>query len=193
MRGIVSTRRRADEFEAGVETGTVSSGAPPQTQALVDLVQQIRAVDTIQPREDFTADLRTRLLAAAPEFLTLDELTPAPAPVVVGDRRTTPARRALSAAAAACIVVGGGGAVAAASQTALPGESLYPVKRGIERLEVSTAGSSAGRGQEYLEQAENRLSEIEQLALTQPDDYETPLLMHRALDDFSTAAKDGGD
>jgi len=193
MRGIVSARRRADEFEAGVETGTVSSSAPSETRALVDLVQQIRTIDTVETRADFAADLRTRLLAAAPAFLTLDETASASAPVSVRDRRTTPARRALSAAAAACIVVGGGVGVAAASQTALPGESLYPVKRGIERLEVSTAGSPAGRGQEYLQQADHRLSEIEQLALTRPDDYATPLLMRRALDDFSTAARDGGD
>ena len=193
MRGIVSARRRADEFEAGVETGTVSSSAPSEMRALVDLVQQIRTIDTVETRADFAADLRTRLLAAAPALLTLDETASASAPVSVRDRRTTPARRALSAAAAACIVVGGGVGVAAASQTALPGESLYPVKRGIERLEVSTAGSPAGRGQEYLQQADHRLSEIEQLALTRPDDYATPLLMRRALDDFSTAALDGGD
>ncbi len=193
MRGIVSTRRRADEFEAGVESGTVSSSAPAETRVLVGLVQQIRAIDTVQTRADFTAALRTRLMAAAPAYLTVDETVRATAPTYVDDRRTTPARRALSAAAAACIVVGGGVGVAAASQTALPGESLYPVKRGIEHLEVSTAGSSAGRGQEYLQQADNRLTEIEQLALTQPDDYATPLLMRRALDDFSAAARDGGD
>lgn len=193
MRGIGSARRRADEFEASVETGTVPSSAPSETRALVELVQQIRAIDTIETRADFAGDLRTRLLTAAPAFLTLDETAPATAPVLVRDRRTTPARRALSAAATACIVLGGGVGVAAVSQTSLPGESLYPVKRGIERLEVSTAGSSAGRGQEYLQQAGNRLSEIEQLALTRPDDYATPLLMRRALDDFSTAASDGGD
>ena len=193
MRGIVSARRRAEEFAHSVDTGTLSSGAPSDTRSLIELVQQMRAMDPVETRPDFATDLRTRLMAEAPRFLTLDDAAPAAASVSLADRRTMRGRRALSAAAAACIVLGGSVGVAAASQTALPGESLYSVKRGIERLEVATAGSAAGRGHELLQQADNRLSEIEQLALTQPDDYATPLLMRDALEDFSSAAHDGGD
>ena len=61
-------------------------------------------------------------------------------------QRAAPARLA----AAAVVVVGGTAGVAAAAESALPGDALYPIKRGIESAEVALNTSDAGKGQDLL-------------------------------------------
>ncbi|EST30693.1 hypothetical protein M878_18420 [Streptomyces roseochromogenus subsp. oscitans DS 12.976] len=62
------------------------------------------------------------------------------------------------------VAAGAFGGVAAASSDALPGDSLYGLKRGIEdfKLNYLTDGDDA-RGQTYLDQASTRLSEARRL------------------------------
>ncbi|MEU6505149.1 DUF5667 domain-containing protein [Streptomyces sp. NPDC046942] len=62
------------------------------------------------------------------------------------------------------VAAGAFGGVAAASSDALPGDSLYGLKRGIEdfKLNYLTDGDNA-RGQTYLDQASTRLSEARRL------------------------------
>ncbi|GHE15792.1 DUF5667 domain-containing protein [Streptomyces alanosinicus] len=62
------------------------------------------------------------------------------------------------------VAAGAFGGVAAASSDALPGDSLYGLKRGIEdfKLNYMTNGDDA-RGQTYLDQASTRLSEARRL------------------------------
>lgn len=61
-------------------------------------------------------------------------------------------------------VVGGAfGGVAAASSNALPGDSLYGLKRGMEDLKLTMADDESDRGQIYLDQASTRLQEARRL------------------------------
>ncbi|MCC5480102.1 DUF5667 domain-containing protein [Streptomyces sp. NPDC059680] len=62
------------------------------------------------------------------------------------------------------VAAGAFGGVAAASSSALPGDSLYGLKRGIEdfKLNYLTNGDDQ-RGQTYLDQASTRLSEARRL------------------------------
>ncbi|MGW1170246.1 DUF5667 domain-containing protein [Streptomyces sp. NPDC002550] len=62
------------------------------------------------------------------------------------------------------VAAGAFGGVAAASSNALPGDSLYGLKRGIEdfKLNYLTTGDDQ-RGQTYLDQASTRLSEARRL------------------------------
>ncbi|MGR6971953.1 DUF5667 domain-containing protein [Streptomyces cynarae] len=55
------------------------------------------------------------------------------------------------------------GGVAAASSDALPGDSLYGLKRGIEDVKLDMAHGDNDRGQLYLDQASTRLSEARRL------------------------------
>ena len=191
MRGLV-TARRADEFAAAVDAERVPAEAPAYLHELVSLVSDLRTADVAGPRTAFVTDLRASLLLAAPEALAAPDADAVPgAPPSLGEPTDSRRRRMVSAAAATCLVVGAGVGVAAASQTALPGDALYPVKRAIERVEIASGGAGAGRGEEYLEQAETRLDEVEKLALTRPDEFSTPGLVSRALDDFSESAEDG--
>ena len=53
--------------------------------------------------------------------------------------------------------------MAAAAQGALPGEALYPIKRGIEQAQAGLSMTSAGRGRDLLDQADDRLGEVQGL------------------------------
>ncbi|MFK0257999.1 DUF5667 domain-containing protein [Streptomyces sp. NPDC090445] len=61
------------------------------------------------------------------------------------------------------VAAGAFSGVAAASTDALPGDALYPVKRGMEDLKLGMADEDADRGELYLDQASNRLSEARRL------------------------------
>nr|WP_206325855.1 MULTISPECIES: DUF5667 domain-containing protein [unclassified Streptomyces] len=61
------------------------------------------------------------------------------------------------------VAAGAFGGVAAASSDALPGDSLYGLKRGMEDLKLGMADDDADRGGIYLDQASTRLSEARRL------------------------------
>jgi hypothetical protein len=78
--------------------------------------------------------------------------------------------------------------MAVAAQTALPGESLYGVKRGIESAQVRLATDDAERGRTLLAQAGTRLTELEELAAEDGgDDQRVP----ETLDTFTRQSSDG--
>ncbi|MEU6122256.1 DUF5667 domain-containing protein [Streptomyces sp. NPDC047123] len=61
------------------------------------------------------------------------------------------------------VAAGAFGGVAAASNDALPGDSLYGLKRGMEDFKRGMADDDADRGRIYLDQASTRLSEARRL------------------------------
>ncbi|WP_327368133.1 DUF5667 domain-containing protein [Streptomyces sp. NBC_01217] len=61
------------------------------------------------------------------------------------------------------VAAGAFGGVAAASSDALPGDSLYGLKRGMEDIQLGMASGDADRGEVYLDQASTRLSEARRL------------------------------
>ncbi len=191
MMQLAGARRRADEFARAVD-GPAARSVADEHRVFLDLVEQLRATDGPMMRPEFATDLRARLLDAAPAALaetTHDrgrDATLVRFPV-------SPRRRTASAAAAACLVVASGVGVAAASQSALPGDALYPLKRGIERAELRFAGSAAARGGEYLDQASTRLSEATDLSRGHSGDPTTPALVIKTLTDFIQESNAGGD
>ncbi|MFF8379606.1 DUF5667 domain-containing protein [Streptomyces sp. NPDC015661] len=61
------------------------------------------------------------------------------------------------------VAAGAFGGVAAASSDALPGDSLYGLKRGMEDIKLDLADDDADRGGIYLDHASTRLSEARRL------------------------------
>lgn len=61
------------------------------------------------------------------------------------------------------MAAGAFGGVAAASSDALPGDSLYGLKRGMEDIHLGMASGDADRGEVYLDQASTRLNEARRL------------------------------
>ncbi|MET8132122.1 DUF5667 domain-containing protein [Streptomyces sp. NPDC005251] len=61
------------------------------------------------------------------------------------------------------VAAGAFGGVAAASSDALPGDSLYGLKRGMEDIKLDLAHGDSDRGELYLDQASTRMSEARRL------------------------------
>ncbi|SEO15828.1 hypothetical protein SAMN05216267_1018175 [Actinacidiphila rubida] len=61
------------------------------------------------------------------------------------------------------VAAGALGGVAAASTDALPGDTLYGLKRGMEDLKLDMANGDASRGQVYLDMAATRMQEARRL------------------------------
>ena len=179
---LLATRRAADDLPTMLDGGRPSSPrAADELGPLVTLSSALRPMAQ-QPRPEFRAALREQLLAEA--------TSPAPAPVspqaTPRQRRSASWRlRQVTATIAVAAVVAGAGA-AAASTRALPGDSLYGLKRQIEQVQLSLARGDMARGTELLDQADARLSEAEALAAAQrgPD---TDKLVGRALTDLDVA------
>ncbi len=188
MMPLADARRRAEHFAAAADGHPVAV-MDAETLAFLGLIEQLRTLDMPTPDPAFSADLRILLMAAAPAELVAAPMQRRPSRSVSTLRPRT--RRVASVAAATCIVAGSGLGVAAASQSALPGDALYPIKRGIENVQVSVAGSHAGIGHQYLQAASTRLNEVRGLSITRGDDPSTPSLMSVTLDDFTVQATDG--
>ncbi|MFT4082833.1 MAG: DUF5667 domain-containing protein [Nocardioides sp.] len=206
-------RRRADEFERLVEAArnadddaAPASSAAREVADLVALVGELREVTPPAPRPEFVADLRERLMTAAATELTEaarqaeernDRLTVRRLsdPTKAGRRR-----RRMAVGIAALVIVGGTTGTALASQNALPGDTLYPVKRAVENLRTGLSISDHAKGTQLLGDAGTRLEEVrelaESIAQTTPGgtaDSHDAASMEQTLEAFSSQATKGSD
>ncbi len=187
MTALFSTRRRAEEFAAAVDGR--DSNPTGELRDLVGVASALRSYDSLaqaRPRDDFASDLRARLMAEAEHVLV-----PSSAPLTLPVRQRGPRERRLAAAASVVVLVGGTAGMAAAAQQALPGEALYPIKRGLEHAEAGLSLSTAGKGQDLLNQANDRLGEVETL-LSSGSLTATPQIPG-TLEDFTRQAQQGSD
>ncbi|OUC99249.1 DUF5667 domain-containing protein [Streptomyces swartbergensis] len=86
------------------------------------------------------------------------------------------------------------GGVAAASSDALPGDSLYGLKRGIEDVKLGLADGVDERGRVYLDHASTRLTEARRLmerGRSGPLDHESLGEIRRALSGMRHDASEG--
>ena len=185
MTSLTSARRAAEEF-ARVVDGTQADVADRYAD-LTEYVDLLRAHEAPAPRAEFVADLRTRLMAAADTLLVPDE--PTLAPVIPLTQPTRRRERRLATLAAAVVIVGGSAGVAAAAESSLPGDPLYPVKRGIESAQVSLNSSDAAKGHDLIGQAGTRLDEIDSL-IGHGDSTDQ---ITRTLATYQRTAADGAD
>jgi hypothetical protein len=168
----------ADAFDAALRGATPS----PELEPLLRTVAALDAAADEAPRPQFSADLRERLMAEAGTVLQ-----PRPAVPVAAPSRGT--RRRLAGVVATAVTVAGGAGLVASSASALPGEVLYPVKRGTEQVQKSLRLSDSARGAFELQQATRRLAEVE--ALAERDGSQEQV--DEALVDFEKVARSGTD
>jgi hypothetical protein len=185
MTSLFTARRRAEEFAAVLDgEADADAGRHAEVDRLLGVVSALHAHPSVVPRAEFTSDLRDRLLAEAQHVLTAENAGLA-LPV-----RTRGAReRRLVAAASTVVLIGGTAGMAAAAQDALPGEALYPIKRGIERAEAGLSVSQAGKGRDLLNQADDRLTEVQRLIAK--DSAASIPQVATTLDSFSSQATEG--
>ncbi|MFC6345458.1 DUF5667 domain-containing protein, partial [Nocardioides hankookensis] len=105
-------------------------------------------------------------------------------------RRTTRERR-IAAVVGGLALVGATTSVAMAAQSALPGEALYPIKRGIESAHTSLSLGEARKGSTELANAASRLDEA--TALTQDGSSSDDDRIARTLSTFTDQATSGAD
>jgi hypothetical protein len=185
MTSLFQARRRAEEFAA-----TVDGGADTRTErneeltTLLGLVASLRDQAPVEPRAEFTSDLRGQLMLEAETALR-----PESAALLLPARERGRRERRLVAAASAFVLIGGTTTMAAAAQSALPGDALYPIKRGIERAEAELSMSTAGKGRDLLVQASDRLSEVE--GLVDSDRIGSEPRVPETLASFSSSASEG--
>lgn len=167
----------AKAFDAALRGAAPASGH----EQLLRTVETLQAGAVESPRPAFADDLRSRLMAEAQEVLQ-------PRPAVPVTTTTRGTRRRLAGVVATAVTVAGGAGLVASSASALPGEVLYPVKRGTEQVQKSLRLSDSARGTFELRQATKRLAEVE--ALAERDD--TPQkVVDEALVDFEKVARSG--
>lgn len=191
------TSRRAEDFSARIEGSLPGAHrkVDAETERLETVVRGLRAQGSVSssaaPREDFARDLRERLMAEAPSVLTAEiadnnESSMPTAPL----RKAGTREKRLVAAATAAVVLGGGVGVATASQNSLPGDTLYPIKRIVERADVLLSGSPAARGRDLLHQATGRLDEAQ--GLLAEDHGTSTALVPGTLQAFTVQGREGG-
>jgi hypothetical protein len=183
MTSLFPAQRAAEEFDSVLE-GRATTAVAERYTALAATVQVLRDQPEVLPRAAFVADLRERLMLAAET-----DLVAAP-PVVRRLPSKARRNRRIGTLAASLVIVGGSAGMAAAASGALPGEALYPIKRGVEQVQVASHFGDASKGAALLGQAGTRLDEIQ--AMTASGSTDTDLL-DSTVADFRSSANSGAD
>jgi hypothetical protein len=184
-------REQAQAFDQAWEARAHTHRSPSDDEVsrLVTFAEQLCEAAVAEPSAEFRYALRTQLMTEAATVLApADPRTARPhrSPV------RTPSfgfRRRLAGATAAFVTAGGFVGLVGASAEALPGEMLYPIKRGVENVELAFHKDDPARGEYRLGQASERLAEARRLT----DDGSPQSSEHvaGALDDFTAQANDG--
>ncbi len=146
----------------------------------------MRGLPEVQPRPEFVSDLRAQLIAAADTDLVPTDISRLRLP----ERRSKRERR-IASIVGGIAIVGATTSVALASQSALPGESLYPVKRIIESAHSSISVGEADKGSTMLGNASSRLDEA--TALSQDPGLGDDQRIADTLSTFTEQATDAAD
>lgn len=184
----VFRRRRAARFADLVDQPKRlrhQQPADPDLADLADVTDDLRRAGDAAPTPDpgFSADLRAMLIATAQRDGIGDTATGQPETPVPPER--PPRRpRLLIAAGVAVGVAAGVVSLSAASGSAVPGDSLYPLKRSAEQAHLAVTLSDAERGSLYLELARNRMHEAAGLS-------GNPTQIHGILTDMDIDTRNG--
>ncbi|MFI6981993.1 DUF5667 domain-containing protein [Embleya sp. NPDC050154] len=200
-------RRPANAFARALDENdrnNRSAEPPPGLAPLLRTAELLRdrSESAPVPSTDFRTALRQRLLDEAAALPATEGSATVPAPrgahrrkELVAPPRTVRWRRRAAIAGTFVVVTGSGlGGVAYASSDALPGDMTYGVKRTVEDFKISLADNDHERGERYLQQAETRMGEAEQLLKRTgrtPADKATVRHLRQVLDDWREEADKG--
>ncbi|MFF9476367.1 DUF5667 domain-containing protein [Streptomyces roseolus] len=214
---IANVHRRANAFAQALEDRAPEGEAADRSDAPGDTGDQGRLLalasglgDLPKPELDPEVKVVQRAQLVAAMEAMFAQGTAAAGPTVPEQRSTRGAHRAsplrklrprtrwtkgLAAGGLTVGVAAGAfGGVAAASSDALPGDSLYGLKRGMEDLKLGMADDDADRGGIYLDQASTRLSEARRLMERTRSgdlDHESLSEIRRALGGMKHDAEEG--
>ena len=149
MSPVFTARRRAEEFDSLVE-GTSTGSWLRRRLRRVPRARRARSatMPAVTARPEFVADLREQLIARPPTTAAGRRCRGrGPAHRRRPHRRRRRERR-LAAAVGGLAIVGATTSMAVASQSALPGDALYPLKRAIENAQTGVQRRRGRQGQD---------------------------------------------
>ncbi len=193
----MSTGRRSQRFHDLVEDTSTGrgndAGRDSSYDDLLEVVGALRAVPAPVADPAFVASLRERLVEEASTVLTAAAAERAEADERLRLRPAAPRlrrrNRRIAAGLAGVVLVGGSATVAVAAQSALPGDGLYPLKRGLESAHAQLTFDQAARGRVLLGNASTRLDEVAELSRNGASADQ----VGRTLDAFTQEAVSGSD
>lgn len=167
---------------------------PPELQELVGLADQLRRAYPIEePDASYVRNAECRILN---QLGTRSEARTAPSARPIWRLQAQPLRVLLAAVLAFVMLFGTFGVVSA-SASALPGDLLYPVKRGLEQAELMLTFNDDAEFALLQSFSDKRIEEIEALAAAERfDDLDDALQEYQdSVDDWlgTGAAMSGAD
>jgi hypothetical protein len=179
-----AARRRAEEFHSLVEGASTEGLGSARHADVLELVSALRAAAPVEPRPEFVADLRQQLMAEAATVLT-----PTAARLTLTPRRDRRERR-IALAIGGFAVVSATTSMAMAAQSALPGDTLYPLKRALEDASTTIQIDEDAKGASLLAHAAGRLDEVDELTKQrdEPSAEAVADTLHTFTDQASTAS-----
>jgi hypothetical protein len=189
----VTRGRRAQQFHELVENSSASGTRVPEYAGLLDVVGALRAVPPPVADPVFVAALRDQLIAEAETVLAAAAAERDDTDARLRLRPATPQtrrrHRRLAAVVSGVALVGASATMAVAAQSSLPGDGLYPIKRGIESAHAELTLDRGDRGKVLLDSAGTRLDEAQDLSRLRAH----PARVSEALDAFTSQAIEGSD
>lgn len=192
MNPIFGSKKHADEFDQLLSRSAATSldeHSAARYEELLGLVATMRDVEAPAPRPAFSADLRSRLMLAAEAALTPDTAEQREARRVPTQVSRSPRERRLVAAVGGFAIVSATASMAVAAQSALPGDTLYPLKRAIENAQTGVQRDADGKGTTLLGNAAGRLDEVDALSRSGEDAD----AVATTLEDFVVQASEASD
>ena len=164
----VSVLRSALRRGGRLRSDDPATSGDARVHAVVEALQRVDYAPA--PSAHFRAELRTQLVAVAPRIIAESAADSGTAPPTTrkGVERARAHRRrftrpiAVTVGVAAAFLLLFGGAVWQ-SHKALPGDSLYGLKRASENVQLSLSTGGTDRGHEYLRLARTRVEEARAL------------------------------
>lgn len=190
MSPVFAARRRAEEFQSMVEGSSTAGGSDARLLEFLEIVDALRESPQVTARPAFVADLREQLLDEARTLARTGKGAEAAARLTVTrSSRERRRERRLAAAVGGLALVGASTGMAVASQSALPGDPLYPLKRAIENAQTGVQTDEDAKGKSLLDNASGRLEEVDELS-RKSDDADTIASTLETFTDQATEASD---
>jgi hypothetical protein len=188
MRGGITSKRRAEEFDA-LLSADPRFAADSEYADLLELVGSMRSVPEVEARPEFVADLRSRLMTAAESEQPVRVVDEATALRLTPHHSHVRRERRLATLLGGFAVASATTSMAVAAQGAMPGDVLYPVKRAIENAQTNLQNDDASRAETMLGHAERRLDEVLRLQAEGADGPE----LAQALEELTVQTDEAAD
>jgi len=190
MSPVFAARRRAEEFQAMLEGTASVEGSDDRLRELYELVGQLRETPQVVARPEFVAELREQLVDEARSAARTGKGADVAARLTLArSTRERRRERRLAAAVGGLALVGASTGMAVASQSALPGDPLYPLKRAIENAQTGVQTADDAKGKTLLDNAAGRLDEVDELT-RKSDDADA---IAATLDTFTSQASEASE